>query len=628
LATSRIFHRRTILLGLDFIFVSAAFAASFVLRIGPEAFDSHWHSMVNNGPVLGALTVISFLSLKLYRTFTRFAGVETALKIAYGVTAANLVFVTYLVMRNRFDSIPRTVIIINWMANILVTGGPRLLWRAFIQNKISQSSRKGVLVYGSVEDSEGLLREFDKGAFSSLRPVGLVEPDPTRGGRSIHNVHVYGGEHAIEDAIANPDIEEVHFVGTLPEKKIVEKFLTLTGERHILFKTIPLASDAVTNGNISLSAAIDIRIEDLLKRDPQNLDLEGIRQFVSGYTVMITGAGGSIGSELVRQIALNDPKEMILVECSEENLHRVRMTWKQKFPEVKILDYLVNVTDEKSMDSVFSKHRPDLVFHAAAYKHVDLIEVNPCQGLVNNVEGLRVTASLSAKYGTIAFVFVSTDKAARPVNIMGASKRLGECLIKTLAAESDCKFVAVRFGNVLGSSGSVVPVFREQILSGGPVTVTHPEMTRFFMLPSEAVQLILQAASLGDSGKVYVLDMGDPVSISRMAKDMIRLLGRVPDRDVAITHIGLRPGEKLHEELYFPGHQSKTKFSGTWEDNYLPTEGRPVTTEGLQELAARAKAGDITKALRMLKEFVPDFHPMHEATQRHLAGSSDGAEEP
>lgn len=583
--------------------------------------DSHSQVVIKNAPVLGGLTVIAFLALKIYRTFTRFAGVETALKIVEGVTAANLVFVTYLVLMNRLEDIPRGVIVINWMANILVTGGPRVAWRAFIQKRVSQSSKKGILVYGTVEESEGLLREFDKGVLNGFRPIGLVEPDPSREGRNIHDVHVYGGELAIEDAIANPEIEEVHFVGKLPDRRIVEKFLALTGERHIRFKTIPLASDAMNNGNISLSSARDLRIEDLLRREPQNLDLKGIRQFIERSTALITGAGGSIGSELVCQVASNCPKQIVLVDCSEENLHRIRMTWTQKFPEVEVVDYLVDSANEHSMEQIFDNHRPSLVFHAAAYKHVDLIEVNPCQGLVNNVEGLRVPATVARKYGASAFVFVSTDKAARPVNVMGATKRIGECFIQNLAKESDCKFVAVRFGNVLGSSGSVVPVFREQILDGGPVTVTHPEMTRFFMLPSEAVQLILQAASLGESGKVYVLDMGDPVSIERLARDMIRLLGRIPDKDIPIVYMGLRPGEKLHEELYFPGNKRDTRFSGTWEDNYVPEQSLPPTSENLKKLVSLARAGRTREAIRFLKELVPEFAPMYEGTQKFLSES-------
>ncbi|MDA1141100.1 MAG: nucleoside-diphosphate sugar epimerase/dehydratase [Planctomycetota bacterium] len=609
-------------MGLDIVFVSLAYVVAFVLRMGFEVLESHGDVILPTAPVLGVLTAATFLWLGIYRSFTRFAGIEIALKVFKGVTIANLIFVTFLVLINRFEGIPRGVIIINWMANILVTGGARFAWRALIQARIgAQSGGRGVLVYGSVEDSEGLLREFDKGALDGLQPVGLVDPDPKRHGRRIHGVYIYGGEGSIEAAVKEPSIEDIHFVGKLPSKEIVEKFLFLTENRPIRFRTIPLASDAIRNGEVAWGQARDLRIEDLLRREPKDLDLEGIHQFIYGQVALVTGAGGSIGSELVAQIASNQPRMLVLVEASEEKLHRINQVMRREHPNVEIRGYLADSTDAAAMRQIFVQHKPDLIFHAAAFKHVDLVEMNPCQGIVNNIEGLNVPASLAAEHRAKAFVFVSTDKAARPVNLMGATKRLGECLVKTLAEKSDCKFVTVRFGNVLGSSGSVVPVFREQILNGGPVTVTHPEMTRFFMLPSEAVQLILQAASLGESGKVYVLDMGDPVSIERLARDMIRLLGRIPDKDIPIVYIGLRPGEKLHEELYFPGNKRDTRFSGTWEDNYVPEQSLPPTSENLKKLVSLARAGRTREAIRFLKELVPEFAPMYEGTQKFLTES-------
>jgi len=469
-----------------------------------------------------------------------------------------------------------------------------------------------------VEESEGILREFAKGGFEGAWPVGLIEPDATRQGRRIHSVPIYGGTGSIDEAVGNPEVREIHFVGKLPDKEIVERFLAATENRNIRFKTIPSVAEAVA-GQERLSQARDLRIEDLLKRDPKDLDLTEIRNFIEGRIVLVTGAGGSIGSELADQIAANDPKRLVLVDFSEEKLHQVRTELRRKYPKLMLKDYLRDVADPAAVGQVFRENRPELVFHAAAYKHVHLVEMNACQGIANNIEGLRVVAELAIRYEASAFVFISTDKAAQPASLMGATKRLGECFLKGLSSANECKFVAVRFGNVLGSSGSVVPVFREQILSGGPVTVTDPRMTRYFMLISEAVQLILQAASLGEDGKVYVLDMGEPVAIEQLAKDMIRLLGHVPGRDIEIVHTGVRPGEKLHEELCFPGHQQETQFSGTWEDNYMPAAARPATSENLQELVAKARAGDARDALLLLRELVPDFEPMYPETQLLLS---------
>jgi len=573
-------------------------------------------------PVLVGLTVLVFLWLGIYRAFTRFAGLDLAMTVFQGVTIANLLFLAYLVMVYRLEGVPRGVLVINWMANILVTGGPRLGWRALVQAWQGRRGERGVLVYGSVEESEGLLREFAKGGFDGAWPVGLIDPDPTRQGRRIHGIPVSGGTEGLDEAVRDPEVEEIHFVGKLPDKEIVERFLVATENRNIRFKTIPSVSEAMA-GQARLSQARDLRIEDLLKRDPKDLDLTGIRKFIEGRIVLVTGAGGSIGSELADQIAANSPKRLILVDFSEEKLHQVRMGLRRKYPQLMLKDYLRDVADPAAADEVFRENRPELVFHAAAYKHVHLVEMNPCQGIANNVEGLRVVAELAVRYEASAFVFISTDKAAQPASLMGATKRLGECFLKELSSASECKFVTVRFGNVLGSSGSVVPVFREQILSGGPVTVTDPRMTRYFMLISEAVQLILQAASLGEGGKVYVLDMGEPVAIEQLAKDLIRLLGHVPERDIEIVHTGIRPGEKLHEELYFPGHQQETQFSGTWEDNYMPADARPATSESLQELVAKARAGEPREALRLLKELVPDFDPRYPETRRLLSSEEE-----
>ena len=614
---SRFLHRRMILLCLDAIFLSLSYVGAYVLRVGGEAASDDRDLILMTVPVLALATVAVLVWLGVYRSFTKFAGMDIALKVFKGVTVGNLLFVAYLVLVYRLEGIPRGVLVINWMGNILLVGGSRLAWRALVQARQVSPGGKGVLIYGSVEESEGLLREFAAGRMDGYWPVGLVEPDPNRQGRRIHNITVFGGAGTIEDAARDPRVEEIHFAGKLPDRRLVQQFLDATEERPVRFRTIPSVTEAAA-GEPLLTQARDLRIEDLLKREPKNLDLKGIRDFIHGRSVLVTGAGGSIGSELVYQIAQNEPSSLVLVEFSEEKLHRMRMDVAAKFPGLPVADFLTDVADRAAMETIFNEHRPDLVFHAAAYKHVHLVEMNPGQGIANNVEGLQVPAELAARFGASAFVFISTDKAAQPVNIMGATKRLGECFLKTMNAESECKFVCVRFGNVLGSSGSVVPTFREQILSGGPVTVTDPEMTRYFMLPSEAVQLILQAASLGEGGKVYVLDMGSPVSIEQLAKDMIRLLGRVPDRDVSITYTGLRPGEKLHEDLCFPEHREETEFSGTWEDNYVHPDALPATSENLEALVSHARAGEIREAVCLLERLVPDLEPMYEETREYL----------
>ena len=621
----RLFNRKVALVLFDVCLLSLGYAGSFYLRLGAEVFQIKGDLVFETLLVLLVVSIPIFIYLGLYHAFLRFAGLDTAVAVFSGVTASNLILIGVFFLVFRLNDIPRSVVVINWMSSILLIGGSRLAVRALLQARRESRVGHDVLVFGSVEDSEGLIRDLVQGKREGFRPVGLIDPDPKHKGLWVHGVRVFGGAESVVEAINQLNVEEILFVGNVPSRETVHWILQAIENRHIRLKVIPSLLGSLDE--VAMSRVREVRIEDLLRRTPTDLDLTGIRKLIERRPVLVTGAGGSIGSELVLQIASNHPSSLALVEFSEENLNRIRLELQRRFPEVSYVDFLVDATDEPDMAKVFEKVKPELVFHAAAYKHVHLVEENPCRGIINNVDSLRVVANLAIVHEVSTFVFISTDKAVRPVSLMGATKRLGERYIKALNRSNHGMFVSVRFGNVLGSSGSVVPVFRDQILAGGPVTVTDARVTRYFMLPSEAVQLVLQAAAIGEGGKIYVLDMGEPIAIDQMARDMIRLMGFIPEKEIPIIYTGLRPGEKLHEGLAYPGNERPTRDASIFEDIYEHPEALSLDSDSLKELVGYAKAGDTAQALRLLQKIVPGFEPMHPETRQHLVLDSEAGDE-
>lgn len=448
----------------------------------------------------------------------------------------------------------------------------------------------------------------------NVQPIGFLDDDIMKRGTVIHGVEVLGTTHELSALCAKHGALQVLITMANVPGAVVRRIRALADSAGIPAKIIPGIYEIV-DGQVNLSRIRDVAIEDLLGRDPVTLDLDALEDFLGDRTVLVTGAGGSIGSELCRQIARFQPRHLVLLEQAENALFEIHRELKKAFPNLELVPCIADVCDEERIQAVFAKHRPHAVFHAAAHKHVPMMEWNPGEAVKNNVGGSRIVATASHRFGCDAFVMISTDKAVNPTSIMGATKRTAELYVQTLAATSATRFVTVRFGNVLGSNGSVVPIFRKQIAAGGPLTVTHPDMRRYFMTIPEACQLVLQAGSMGRGGEIFILDMGEPVRIVDLARDLIALSGLKEGEDIEIVFTGTRPGEKLFEELATDGeHADKTTHPKIFVGKFPAADAR-VIRQHVEALLALASSGDARSLRQGLAEVVPEYSPPSKSTE-------------
>ena len=441
----------------------------------------------------------------------------------------------------------------------------RLIYRLLKDQHFSSRSGRKVVVIGAGAAGEQLLRDLRRNHPNRYNIVAFLDDDPAKIGRQIHRIPIVASPDVLQDLINRWSIELVLIAVPSANETEMRRLVSLCEQTGIEFRTLPGAHELLS-GTVQISDMREVRIDDLLGRDPVMLDWQRIRHSLCDKTVLVTGAGGSIGSELCRQLASVCSAHLVLFDQSEYNLYRIEEELLDSFPEIKLTSVLGDVCDEVAIRRVFEIHQPAAVYHAAAYKHVPLLEGQVREAIKNNALGTRLVADLAHYYKADKFTLISTDKAVNPTSLMGACKRIAEIYCQQLATESNTKFITVRFGNVLGSAGSVVPKFQKQIKAGGPVTVTHPEMTRYFMTITEATQLILETSAMGKDGRIYVLDMGKPVLISDLAEQLIKLSGKVPGDDVEIIYTGLRPGEKLHEELF---HHDENISSTEYEKIHL-----------------------------------------------------------
>ena len=423
----------------------------------------------------------------------------------------------------------------------------------------------------------------------------------------IQGVPVLGNRAQLETIVHTTFTEEVFIAIPSASGHAIKEVAETCNALKIRYKTLPSVNDIV-DGKVTVSDLREVDILDVLRRDPVELDLPAIKNKIKGKRVLVTGAGGSIGSEMCRQIALFKPEELILLELCEFNLYQIDRELKAKFPELKICPYIADIKNEARLDHIFAEHKPQIVFHAAAYKHVPIMELNPLEAVLNNVKGTYQIACAADKHGCEEFIQISTDKAVKPSSIMGATKRVAEKFVQSLNTISSTRFISVRFGNVLGSSGSVLPLFREQIIKGGPVTVTHPDMTRYFMLIPEAAQLVLEAATIGEGGEIFILNMGEPVKIVDLANQLIRLMGKRPGSDVQIVFTGLRPGEKMHEQLVYDGSEQPTRMKKIMVTRTNP-EDYEALKEKILELIDVAAFGNEKETREELCKIVPEYTP-------------------
>jgi len=542
-------YRNLLAFAHDIAAAAVAWLIAYWLRFNMEIPTAYVDGMLKMLLLAVPLQAALFWGFGLYRGMWRYASVPDLQRILFAVGLAALVIAAVVFMAQLQYLVPRSVLILDPVLLVIIMGGSRFAYRAWKEHQLYGALHlrgQPVLVLGAGDAAVNLLKETSRS--EEWRVVGLLDDDPAKLGRVLNGVRVMG--QLDEVAHVAQQLQVRHAIVALPSaaartrRRVVEA-ATRAGLNVL---TVP-SFDDLLSGKVTVSQVRRVELDDLLGRDPVTLDSAGLQGLLSGKAVMVTGAGGSIGAELCRQISRFQPRRLIFMEANEFALYRLEQEFRDNFPAVDIVCAIGDVKDGARVAQLLSAHEPVVVFHAAAYKHVPLMELeNAWQAMLNNVLGTYRVATAAAAAGVEKFVLVSTDKAVNPTNVMGASKRLAEMVCQSLQRPAGTRFVMVRFGNVLGSAGSVVPKFREQIGRGGPITVTHPEITRYFMLIPEAAQLVLQAGLMGRGGEIFVLDMGEPVKIIDLARDMIRLSGFTDD-DIKITFTGLRAGEKLYEEL-------------------------------------------------------------------------------
>ncbi len=500
------------------------------------------------------------------------------------------------------------VIMLDLVTTIMLLSGLRMLVRLYHEEFFSETrgSVRRYLIIGAGNAGEALLREMLRRKEMQYEVVGFIDDNPAKMGMSIHGISVLGNVDQLPDICKKNNIDELAIAIPSASRKQLRRVVQVCQGTKLRFSTVPSLTD-IASGRFRVSQMRDVDINDLLGRDVVKLDLDDIKKFLSGRIILVTGAGGSIGSEMCRQVCAFNPQLLLLVEQAENPLFFIEGELRRTFPKVQMKAVICDITDKARVTQIFSDYRPEVVIHAAAHKHVPLMEINPGEAIKNNVIGTRTVADAADAYGASSFVMISTDKAVNPTSIMGSTKRVAEMYIQDLNNTSTTRFVTVRFGNVLGSNGSVVPIFKQQIAAGGPVTVTHPEMRRYFMTIPEASQLVLQAAAMGEGGEIFVLDMGEPVKIVDLARELITLSGFRPGEDIEIEFAGLRPGEKLFEELSIEGEnmlQTRHPKIAVWRN--IPKE-RETLRNSIEQLIATAPSQDRKKIVDAIRQLVPEF---------------------
>ncbi len=546
----------------DAIIINLAFLLAFIIRFEGSFFISnvaqrHFHVYLSNIVTITMIKLVIYYLLGLYKNLWKYASIYEVFQIVGTTIVANTAVVSYMFLTQ--DMLPRSIFAIVVLLDITFIGGIRFSYRATRslrdhvgKNKIKKKGQKRILIIGAGEAGAQVIKELRNHKELNSIPVAVIDDNDEKFGARINGIPVVGDRYRIKKVVEKYRIDEIIIAIPSMQRQEIRGVIEECNKTKCKLKIVPGMSELI-DGEVSIQAIRDVKIDDLLGREPVKLDMRGIQGYIKDRVVLITGGGGSIGSELCRQIAAIKPKKLLILDNYENNAYSIQNEIRSSFPDLDLFTIIASIRDRDRMEEVFATYKPQVVFHAAAHKHVPLMEDNPQEAVKNNIFGTRNVAECSDKYGVQRFVLISTDKAVNPTNVMGASKRVAEMVIQALDKESKTEFIAVRFGNVLGSNGSVIPLFKEQIEKGGPVTVTHEEVTRYFMTIPEAVQLVIQTGSMAKGGEIFVLDMGEPVKIIDLARNLIRLSGFEPDTDIKIKVVGLRPGEKLYEELLLDG---------------------------------------------------------------------------
>lgn len=604
--------RILLIIFLDFVCIACSFFLSLWFRFElsfsgiPRNYFLCWQNTIL---IWCAISVLVFAVFQLYNSVWSFVSENELFRM---ILAHACLFVIGFFCIHIFDiHMPRSYYFIGFLLSFLSTTALRFSYRFIRRMKVVFERGTGeqkidrIMIIGAGEAGRMLIREFAHSQFLSGRVVCLIDDNSSKFRKMLSGVRIVGNRYDIPEMVKKYDVNKIIYAIPSGSAKVRKEILQICSTTKCEVQTIPGLYQMI-NEDVSVSKLKKVEIQDLLGREPIRINIDEIRKYISGKVIMVTGGGGSIGSELCRQIAKSNPKQLLIFDIYENNAYDIQMELKRKYPALDLVVLIGSVRNTARLDVVLGKYRPEIVFHAAAHKHVPLMEDSPNEAIKNNVFGTYKMAQAAVKYGVKKFVLISTDKAVNPTNIMGASKRLCEMVVQMMNRESDTEFVAVRFGNVLGSNGSVIPLFEKQIAQGGPVTVTHPDITRFFMTIPEAVSLVLQAGYYAKGGEIFVLDMGEPVKIDSMARDLIRLSGFEPDVDIAVVYTGLRPGEKLYEELLM----EEEGLQDT--ENKLIHIGKPIEMddEKFKEQLKRLEAAYKTEADNM-KDIVAEIVPTY-----------------
>ncbi|MBA1334146.1 MAG: UDP-N-acetylglucosamine 4,6-dehydratase [Firmicutes bacterium] len=607
-------YRPVILIIVDMALVYLSYIFAFIIRFEGKIPKAYLNTFVEMAFILIAIKIATFYYFGLYKNLWRYAGVIDVLQIIVAAGVANAVSISYLFLMQ--SNLPRSIYVLAFILDIFFIGGSRFgyrIIREFMGGTYHALNRNGqrahpkkALIIGAGEAGAMVIREFRNHPELNAKPVAILDDDQEKHRRRIHGVPVLGAIGKVKEVARSLDIDEIIIAIPSAKKRDIRHIIDMCKDTRCKLRILPGVYELI-DGKVDVKQIRDVQIEDLLGREPINLNIEEISGYLRGKVVLVTGGGGSIGSELCRQIARFNPRLLLILDIYENNAYNLQIELARSHPEIKTRILIASIRDKARLDSIFRIYNPQVVFHAAAHKHVPLMEDNPTEAIKNNVFGTLNVAECSDKYNVEKFVLISTDKAVNPTNVMGATKRIAEMTVQMMNKRSGTKYAAVRFGNVLGSSGSVIPLFKSQIAEGGPVTVTHPDITRYFMTIPEAAQLVIQAGAMAEGGEIFVLDMGEPIRIMDLAKDLIRLSGFEPGEDIPIEITKLRPGEKLYEELFMEDEALKATRH---EKIFI---GRPlgsdvdVLREELEDLRRLLIHEDHKEALALINKLVPDY---------------------
>ncbi len=606
----------------DIIMAAVSIFIALYLRLGSE-LSSGDSFFVPSIFIFTSVCAVVFSLLGLYKGVWRYASLQDMIAITKAVTLATIIFIPIMFMYNRMEDFPRSVLVINWLVLLAALGGPRILYRMIKDKSLSlvfrndpNDKRIAVLLVGISDNAVGFIRETTNRESAEYKVVAIIDNDNNQKGREIHGIKIYGNIASLPKIIKTLKREgrapqRIILANNERDPDVIKPLLKISEELGFSLAKLPRMSDF--SSNIDKLEIKPIAIEDLLGRAPKTPNLGRRKEFIEGKKILITGAGGTIGSELVCQIASYKPKSIILLEISEFNLYKIDSKLSESYPDLEFKSVIGDIRDKNCLESLFVSERPQIIFHAAALKHVPIVEENLVEAALTNIIGSKNIADMCLKYEAEKMVMISTDKAVNPSSLMGVTKRIAEKYIQSLGASSKNKgsnFSTVRFGNVLGSSGSVIPLFQKQLEKGGPITVTHPDMVRYFMTVPEAVELVLQASTLNEAeqkSSILVLDMGQPVNINDMAVQMIKLAGLKPEEDIKIEYTGIRPGEKLYEELFYEYEQKEeTLYEGIINAN-ARIDALKEVNGFIKEIEKLCRTYDQYGLLEKLADIVPEY---------------------